>query len=65
MTGSEHLGRSIYRRLSVVALVLCSTAVALIALELGLRIRDGQPLVPTVNFVDQLTYQPTKYAGQI
>jgi hypothetical protein len=45
-------GQSIYRGLPTATLIFCSVALALMGLEVGLRIWDGQPLVPTVNFVD-------------
>jgi hypothetical protein len=67
MTGSWHFGRSIYRLASGAALVLGSTAIALIGLEVALRILDGQPLVPTVNYVDielNAVFKPTGSAAR-
>jgi hypothetical protein len=48
---SGRLGRLIYALVAGVALVFGSFAVALIALEVGLRIWDGKPFAP-INFVD-------------
>jgi len=48
---SGRLGRLIYGLVAGVALVFGSFAVALIALEVGLRIWDGKPFAP-INFVD-------------
>jgi hypothetical protein len=49
MSGTGRFGQSIYGLIGGAAIVLGSTLVALIGLELGLRIWDGQPLVPTTN----------------
>jgi hypothetical protein len=50
MTG--RLGRLIYGLVSGAALIFGSLAITLIGLEVSLRIWDGLPVIPAVNFVD-------------
>src|ERR1700756_464863 len=49
---SARLGRFIYGLISGIAAVAASVAIALIGLEVGLRVWNSKPIVPSVNFVD-------------